>query len=102
MPEGTIYVGRPTVWANPYKIKAAPGYTWGCWFTEGDRWSAFCDTPEEAHGVAVHLFREVALPGISPEEIERLRGYDLACWCPEHLPCHADVLLELANSGGDQ
>ena len=26
-----------------------------------------------------------------------LRGRDLACWCPVGDPCHADVLLELAN-----
>jgi hypothetical protein len=39
------------------------------------------------------------------EEIERnpdwlapLRGHDLACWCPLDQPCHADVLLELANA----
>ena len=34
-------------------------------------------------------------------EVERLRaevaGRDLACWCPLDSPCHADVLLELAN-----
>jgi len=27
-----------------------------------------------------------------------LRGHDLACWCPLDQPCHADVLLELANA----
>jgi len=27
-----------------------------------------------------------------------LRGKDLACWCPLDQPCHADVLLELANA----
>ncbi|WP_373862109.1 DUF4326 domain-containing protein [Nocardia farcinica] len=32
-------------------------------------------------------------------------GRDLACWCPledEHgnrIPCHADVLLEIAHAG---
>lgn len=28
-----------------------------------------------------------------------LAGYDLACWCPLDQPCHADVLLEIANGG---
>jgi hypothetical protein len=27
-----------------------------------------------------------------------LRGKNLACWCPLDQPCHADVLLELANA----
>lgn len=26
-----------------------------------------------------------------------LAGRDLACWCPLDQPCHADVLLEIAN-----
>ena len=28
-----------------------------------------------------------------------LRDKDLACWCPLDQPCHADVLLEIANKG---
>jgi hypothetical protein len=31
-------------------------------------------------------------------QIERLRGKDLMCWCSLDQPCHADVLLELANA----
>lgn len=28
-----------------------------------------------------------------------LAGSDLACWCPLDQPCHAGVLLEIANRG---
>ncbi|WP_344129111.1 DUF4326 domain-containing protein [Luedemannella flava] len=28
---------------------------------------------------------------------ELLAGRDLACWCPLSAPCHADVLLAIAN-----
>ncbi|WP_269076435.1 DUF4326 domain-containing protein [Sphingobium cupriresistens] len=31
-------------------------------------------------------------------EIANLRGKNLACWCPLDQPCHADVLLEIANA----
>jgi len=31
------------------------------------------------------------------DEINELRGKDLACWCPLDQPCHADVLLDIAN-----
>jgi hypothetical protein len=32
-------------------------------------------------------------------DIQReLRGKNLACWCPLDQPCHADVLLRLANT----
>jgi hypothetical protein len=66
-----IYVGRPTKWGNPFVIGK-----------DGTR--------EEV--VAKY---EAWLPtsGLDPAE---LRGWDLVCWCaPE--PCHADVLLRLAN-----
>ena len=29
--------------------------------------------------------------------LQPLRGRDLACWCRLDAPCHADVLLNLAN-----
>jgi hypothetical protein len=30
-------------------------------------------------------------------DLSELRGHDLMCWCPLGQPCHADVLLALAN-----
>lgn len=30
-------------------------------------------------------------------DLAELRGKNLACWCPLDRPCHADILLELAN-----
>ena len=30
--------------------------------------------------------------------LPQLRGRDLACWCPLDQPCHADVLLQIANA----
>jgi hypothetical protein len=38
----------------------------------------------------------------SPEMIARCRkelgGHDLLCWCKPTAPCHADILLEIANA----
>lgn len=31
------------------------------------------------------------------ERLHNLRGKNLACWCPPDSPCHADVLMEIAN-----
>ena len=43
--------------------------------------------------------RSTRTVGPTLAEIRReLSGRDLACWCPVDQPCHADVLLELANS----
>jgi len=32
------------------------------------------------------------------ENIRKLKGKNMACYCKEGTPCHADVLLEIANS----
>lgn len=42
------------------------------------------------------LYESPTLPGKPP--VHELRGKNLACWCPLDQPCHADVLLELANA----
>lgn len=74
MPENTVYVGRPTKWGNPYPI--------------GENFTA-----EQA----IRLYREFAEKWNLAEDAEELRGKNLACFCPLDQPCHADILLELAN-----
>jgi len=60
-----------------------------------------------AHGqeAAVRAFARDLAGGIlnfSAEDVRReLRGKNLACWCKPGAPCHADVLLEIANRGKD-
>ena len=58
---------------------------------------------------AVNLYRRDMEFWASDDEdsyeyaMDHLRGHDLMCWCPledaegNRIPCHADVLLELAN-----
>lgn len=83
MPEGAVYVGRPSRWGNHYRVGAD-----------------YDGTPMTADD-AVWYFRRF-LEKVMPEWIQdaraELRGKDLACWCPLDQPCHADVLLEIANS----
>ena len=84
MPDGAVYVGRPTKWGNPHRV----GWCRPC---------AAVHTPEEA----VLAFREdlEAEKYLSKANIRReLHGKDLVCWCPPDQACHADVLLEVANS----
>lgn len=51
-----------------------------------------------AAGVASTLYRiSVPTPPTIEDIREKLRGRDLACWCKPGEPCHADILLELAN-----
>ena len=85
MPENTVYVGRPTKWGNPYVVG-------------GKGRNSFAPVPSDAK-MGVSWFREalVNLLAKYPESLHTLRGKNLACWCELDKPCHADVLLELAN-----
>lgn len=107
MPEGAVYVGRPTKWGNPWSIAGYfdAGYegtprvaaeacveNFRAWMTQTrSTWSG--DVP-------TGLLKALGLPMIytEPADISALRGKDLACWCRLDQPCHADVLLEIANA----
>jgi hypothetical protein len=79
-PQGAVVVARPTRWGNPYVIG-----------------------PARSRADAVALFEQAirssdSALGFTAEDVRReLVGRDLACWCPLDEPCHADVLLRLAN-----
>jgi hypothetical protein len=123
MPENTVYVGRPTRWGNPFNFASSDN----CWNAlalgcRGDargrreaavkafrQWIA---DPRgrvkemdfavvmECKGETVQLGPR-AQAGTSPSHDdvkEALRGKNLACFCALDQPCHADVLLEIANS----
>lgn len=95
MPENTVKVDRTTKWGNPFKVGE-------------DGTAAEC----------VELYRlllsgYVCLSGTASIELQNksravvvacrdeLRGKSLACWCRSDKPCHADVLLEIANKPAD-
>jgi hypothetical protein len=77
-PKDGVRVTRPTRYGNPYKV---------------------ADVGSNAE--AIRLFRADLLAGrlrVTVEDVRReLRGRDLYCFCQQGEPCHADVLLEVAN-----
>jgi hypothetical protein len=85
MPPNTVYVGRPSRFANPWKVGQFIGYDGG---------NLAYATAEDVVG----LYRCHATDPDDPTDVSELRGKNLACWCRLDQPCHADVLLELANS----
>ena len=87
LPAGAVYVGRPTKWGNPYKIGKS-----GVVNAKHATW-LFRQAIDR--GYAIVNRRPVRVCSLA--EIGRLCGKDLACWCPLDQPCHADVLLELAD-----
>ena len=124
MPDGAVYVGRPSRWGNPFSLAGAtrgtvvgpPWFDTKAWpMTRGVRrvddavlraYSTHAPA-SNASAAAVDVFASLASVRLRDhhEETQRwlapLAGHDLACWCPLAEPCHADVLLELAN-GADR
>lgn len=98
MPENTVYVGRPTKYGNGFKAGDIHPYALPSNLTTPEDIKAMTidaqcavDLYRLAHATACMLLGEIVNP--FPE----LRGKNLACWCALDQPCHADVLLELAN-----
>lgn len=106
MPEGAVYVGRGSKWGNRYRVLPAKG---GGFKVSGEgkvSMSAGDSRPwtrADAAAFAVLEYRDHTPAGSTRARDAQiqLRGCDLACWCPLDQPCHADVLLELANGGDD-
>lgn len=75
IPNGAIYVGRPTKWGNPYKASKT-----------------------KSRQQAIDEFEAYAKERIEnePDWLTPLAGKNLVCWCAP-LPCHGDVLLRMAN-----
>jgi hypothetical protein len=90
-------VDRSTWWGNPFRV----GHGLTMRYADGDKLQ-LCDSIRN-DGEAVALFRglcEAQLarnPDWYSRHFAKLRGKNLACWCALDAPCHADVLLEIAN-----
>lgn len=103
-PDGrpVVSVCRPGKWGNPFIVGEQLVNVGMVVLNHADL------TREEAeHGVitpavAVKLFRAWLVRAYSAETMRlslyQLQGLHLACWCKPGAPCHADVLLELANA----
>lgn len=91
----------------PAKLITRPG-RWGNPFTIDETAERYGLGHDAAQAKAVELcgqwLRGSIDPALSPGEppsIETIRaelaGHNLACWCKAGTPCHADVLIEIAN-----
>lgn len=90
MPEGAVYVGRPTRWGNPWTIRG-----------DAERVASLHRYAIEKQEVFLWPWEYGNMPSHAEIRAE-LAGKDLVCWCSESQPCHADVLLEIANKEDDQ
>lgn len=102
-PHAAVYVGRPSRWGNPFIV----GETYlTSEILAPSRIPTWRD-PGEYYGIVVERCPDVEtairwyserIEAIDPDWLGPLRDRDLVCWCPLDQPCHADVLLELANA----
>jgi hypothetical protein len=69
-----VYIGRPSKWGNPFTIGE-----------DGNRKEV------------IKKYRDYIINNkVLMESLPELKGKVLGCWCSP-LPCHGDVLAELAN-----
>jgi hypothetical protein len=99
MPEGAVYVGRPTRWGNPL-----PGRLRDLTVEQLVRGyrdlvvlrRATIETPDY---IVTLRATDCDIPIPTVEEVRAaLAGRDLVCWCKPGVPCHGNVLLQIANS----
>ena len=106
-----ILLSRAKGWrmpANTVNVARGPGRKWGNLWVIGknrcsrDAFGNYQEEPVKDAATAVRFFEDTLrierrnYP--STDEIRaELRGKNLACWCKLDQPCHADVLLRIAN-----
>ena len=76
IPEGAVYIGRPSIWGNPFILGE-----------DGDR------------SRVIYMYREWIReqPDLVEKARKELAGKDLVCYCAPK-QCHGDILLEIANT----
>lgn len=74
VPRGAVYIGRPSIWGNPFVIGK-----------DGSRDDVIAKYETWLLG-----------NGQLVDQLAALAGKDLVCWCAP-ARCHGDVLVRLAN-----
>lgn len=87
MPPNTKCVTRPGPFGNPFFVASS---------AEPHREIFRCSTSQEA--VASYEATVIHDANLCALIRRELRGYNLACYCKPGEPCHADVLLRIANT----
>ncbi len=95
MPENTVSVTRPGPWGNPFTVAQYYDAGYG---GSGRVAAQHCVDAYRAWMCGNHHWAHRSGLDDALDPSRKLRGKNLACWCPLGEPCHADVLLELANA----
>ena len=77
IPAGAVYIGRGSIWGNPFVIGK-----------DGDR-NEVCEKHEQ------YLWKQIQSGNIKIEQLAQLHGRDLVCFCAP-ARCHGDTLVRAA------
>lgn len=83
LPGNAVSVTRPGKWGNPFKIA---DYI--------EKYGEQAGSTQCLLDYLVWLNKQIESGEL---DIEELRGKDLACFCKQGNPCHANILLRRAN-----
>jgi len=99
MPANTVYVGRGSKWGNPFvvgeAIKDQMNFAMFLWM--GIPSNAWENNQPMTLDQVMSSYRRFVPEYPSMYPTWKLKGKNLACWCRLDQPCHADILLEVAN-----
>lgn len=117
MPSGAVYVGRPSVYGNPFRTRTT-------YYPSDPLWPYLARTMNKVDDSPLYpVFQFAYITPLTPEAVVEAYGWwfieqpalmlrasrdlvgrDLCCWCPltghrdgGPVPCHVDFLLELVN-----
>lgn len=76
LPDGFVYIGRPTIYGNPYKI----GLKYG-------------NRDEVINKYRRYFLDRIMIDPEFEEAVRALKGKTLVCWCPPER-CHGEVIEE--------
>ena len=79
-----VYVGRPSYYGNPYEVGK---------LSEDSKYPVTIEQAIGFYKLYILNKHRIVLNEIKRE----LKGKNLACWCKLNKPCHADILLKIAN-----
>ncbi len=102
VPDNAVYVGRPNKWGNPFRV-GVHGDSQQCVdlyrrYLDGEISDEDTKWRNSLYDEGLWCSPMLGKILVWTSSLDALRGKDLCCWCPLDQPCHADVLLELANS----
>lgn len=96
-PEGVVNVTRPGKYGNPYYPGCGIGFG-SIVDGQPQNWRLITKADMVTHFREHMRLKAKHEPKEYEEYLAPLRGKTLMCWCKLGEPCHADVLLELANA----